>query len=94
MKRENFCLNEMYTFAITIYRADKTNYHFQVGEKEHHISGILFAKNGREALEKLYKKLGVAYGETLCAPNIRNFVTEVIPYLSKEDIYCTGFTTK
>lgn len=89
MKLENFNLDKMYIFAITVYPDDKTKYRFQEGESSHDISGLLFANNCRDALEKLYNQLGVKYEKTICYPNIRHFVTEEIPYMSEEKLFCT-----
>lgn len=94
MRIENFNLDKMYTFAITIYPDDNSKYVFQKGESSHDISGLLFANNCRDALEKLYKQLGVEYGKTICYPNIRHFVTEQIPYMNEEKFFCIGFSTR
>lgn len=93
MKMENFNLHKMYVFNITVYPEDRTKYSFLNGESSYDISGLLFADNIRDALEKLYKHIGVEYGKTICLPNIRHFVDETIPYMSNDKLYCTGFST-
>lgn len=94
MKVENFNISKMYTFSITIYPNDKTKYNFQKGELSHDLSGLLFADNCRDAMKKLYTQLGVEYGKTICHPNIRHFITEQIPYINEDKLFCTGFSTR
>ncbi len=94
MKLENFNLNKMYTFSITVYPEDNTKYVFQEGESSHDISGLLFAENYRGALKKLYEQIGVEHGKTICHPNIRHFITEQIPYINENELFCTGFSTR
>lgn len=94
MKLENFDLNKMYTFNITLYPEDKSVYKFQKGESSHDLSGLLFANDSREALEKLYSRIGVEFGKTINFPTVRHFVDEQIPYISENGVFFTGFSTK
>jgi hypothetical protein len=94
MKIRDFNLDEIYTFNITIYPNDKTEYAFQDGESNHTISGLLLANNKRLALVKLYEQLGVEYGKTICSPYVRHFITEELPFMNKDELFCTGFVTR
>lgn len=93
MKLENFDLDKLYTFNITIYPEDKSKYSFQNGESSHDISGLLFADNHREAKEKLYNYIGVEYDKTINIPNIRHFVTEQMPFINENEMFCMEFST-
>lgn len=94
MKLEDFDIDKMYTFNVTVYSDEKTKYAFQKGETSHNISGIMFADNSRDALEKVYEFLGVEFNGTMCYPNVRHFISEQIPYISKDGFLCTGFSTR
>lgn len=94
MKIEDFDLNKLWTFNVTIFRGDKTKYKFDTDENSHDISGLLFAKSEKDALEKLYKEIGVENGSTICHPNIRHFVSEQIPFMNENKMFCTGFSTR
>ena len=93
MKLENFDINKMYTFNVTVYKYEETKYVFQNGENSHNISGLMFADNSREALEKVYEFLGVKFNGTRCYPNVRHFISEQIPFIDKDGFLCTGFST-
>lgn len=94
MKIEDFDLNKMWTFSITIYPDDKTKYKFEKDENAHDISGLLFAESEREVLKKLYKEIGVEKGNTICHPNIRHFISEQIPFINENKMLCMGFSTR
>ena len=91
MKLEYFNVNEMYTFDITVYEEDNTKYVFGDSCVSIDVSGILFAKSCRQALEKVYDFIGVEFGKTICHPNVRHFSTECMPYIAEENPYITGF---